>query len=184
MGGQTAKVDAVTAASTPEVAPDDKAGQARAYSREYYFKHREEITNERRQHYNSDSRFREQIKSRVMERYKATQGEKKKVMRELGQESPVRGYNRPRVMQLGGKDILVHSVKEFADKVGRNVQTITAWEEGKVIPPPTVVDEMGRRWYSESHIERISDLSKAFRTNGGRSLSEFKGFIQTKLKKG
>jgi len=95
----------------------------------------------------------------------------------------VRGYNRPRVMSVRGEDILVHCVSEFADRVGRDVQTITAWESNKIIPPPTVTDEMGRRWYGEVHMNFIAELTEKFRSGGGRSLDQFKDLVWKEWKK-
>lgn len=98
-------------------------------------------------------------------------------------QTGVRGYNRPRVKLVGDKDVLVHCVSEFADRVGRDVQTITAWEQNGIIPPPTVTDEMSRRWYSDPHIEFIADVAEEFRANGGRNLGEFKELVWKKWKK-
>jgi DNA-binding transcriptional MerR regulator len=95
----------------------------------------------------------------------------------------VRGYNRPRVMPVNGQDILVHCVSEFADRVGRDVQTITAWEQNGVIPPPTVTDEMGRRWYDEGHMNLIAGIAEQFRSGGGRNLPEFKELVWKSWKK-
>jgi hypothetical protein len=101
--------------------------------------------------------------------------------RELG--PGVRGYNRPRVMAVDGQDSLVHCVSEFADRVGRDVQTITAWEQNKIIPMPTVTDEMGRRWYNEGHMNFVAGLVERFRSAGGRNLDEFKGLVWKEWKK-
>lgn len=101
--------------------------------------------------------------------------------RELG--PGVRGYNRPRVMAVDGEDSLVHCVSEFADRVGRDVQTITAWEQNKIIPMPTVTDEMGRRWYSERHMNFVAGLVESFRSAGGRNLNEFKELVWKEWKK-
>lgn len=95
----------------------------------------------------------------------------------------VRGYNRPRVMSVDGQDILVHCVSEFADRVGRDVQTITAWEQNKIIPAPTVTDEMGRRWYSDGHMNFVAGLVERFRSSGGRNLAEFKELVGKEWKK-
>jgi DNA-binding transcriptional MerR regulator len=98
-------------------------------------------------------------------------------------QTGVRGYNRPRVKLVGDKDVLVHCVSEFADRVGRDVQTITAWEANDIIPPPTVTDEMGRRWYSDPHIEFIAEVADDFKRSGGRNLAEFKELVSKKWKK-
>jgi len=98
-------------------------------------------------------------------------------------QTGVRGYNRPRVKLVGDKDVLVHCVSEFADRVGRDVQTITAWEANSIIPPPTVTDEMGRRWYSDPHIEFIAEVAEEFRASGGRNLADFKELVGKKWKK-
>jgi hypothetical protein len=98
-------------------------------------------------------------------------------------EPGVRGFNRPRVMQVDGQDVLVHCVSEFAHRVGRDVQTITAWEADNIIPPPTVTDEMGRRWYSEPHMVLLSGVAEKFRSDGGRNLADFKGLVAKEWKK-
>lgn len=98
-------------------------------------------------------------------------------------EPGVRGFNRPRVMQVEGQDVLVHCVSEFAHQVGRDVQTITAWEADHIIPPPTVVDEMGRRWYSETHMALLAGVAEKFRSEGGRNLADLKGLVWKEWKK-
>lgn len=155
-----------------------EGGDDKSYFQAYYAKNRDKLSEKRRERYRTDEKYRNQVKQRAMERYLRQREERLKDLEENPQEPRVRGNNFPRVMEIDGKDVLVHGVSEFASRVGRNVQTITAWEGKGVIPTPTVKDDLGRRWYSEEHMDFIASLAREFRSQGGRSLNEFRELIE------
>jgi DNA-binding transcriptional MerR regulator len=156
---------------------ENENGDGKSYFQEYYEKNREVLSKKRRDRYRDDPEYRDQVKKRAMERYLKQREERLKDLEENPQEPKVRGNNFPRVMEIDGKDVLVHGVSEFASRVGRNVQTITAWEAKGIIPAPTVKDDLGRRWYSVEHMDFIASLAREYRSNGGRSLNDFKELI-------
>lgn len=159
------------------------AGTEGKYFQTYYVEHRDQISQKRRERYQSDPEYREEVKRRAMARYAKLRNEKKKAQSKNPKEPEVRGFNRPRVMQVNGQDVLVHCVSAFAERVGRDVQTITAWEQNGIIPNPTVVDEMGRRWYSEAHMDAIATIAREYRASGGRNLAAFKEMVDREWKK-
>jgi DNA-binding transcriptional MerR regulator len=158
-----------------------KEDDGKSYFQAYYAKNRDELSKKRKERYRTDKKYREQVKQRAMDRYMKQREERLKHLEENPQEPRVRGNNFPRVMAIEGKDVLVHGVSEFASRVGRNVQTITAWENKGIIPEPTVRDELGRRWYTEEHMDFIASLAREYRSNGGRSLNDFKELIEASM---
>lgn len=165
--------------------PEKKAAVVpeKQYFQTYYVEHRDQISQKRRQRYQTDPAYREEVKRRAMARYEELRQKKLKEQSKNPREPEVRGFNRPRVMQVAGQDVLVHCVSAFAERVGRDVQTITAWEQNGIIPKPTVVDEMGRRWYSEDHMDFIAALAHEYRSGGGRDLSDFKDMVDKEWKR-
>ena len=150
---------------------------AKTYSRAYYASHREELAERRKKRYQADPQYRDQDKARAMEQYRRRRDERIKARNGEAVIQHVRGYNRPRIFLIGGQSVLVRCVLEFADRLGRNVQTVTAWERRGVIPPPSVVDEMCRRWYTDRHIEVVGLAVKKYHAAGNHRLSELKRIV-------
>lgn len=144
------------------------------YYREYYRKHREELAAKRRRRYADDPEYRERVRTRAVESFRRKRDEKLKAQGGVPKPARSRGFNRPRVMEQDGKSILLHGVGIFADHVGVSVQSITSWEQEKIAPPPTVIDEMNRRWYSDAHINLIAHVVQKFRLEGGRRVADLK----------
>lgn len=170
-----------TESKTAKSENDSKGADEKTYFQAYYAKNRAELSEKRRERYRTDKNYREQVKQRAMDRYLRQREDRLKDLEENPQEPRVRGNNFPRVTEVDGKDVLVHGVSEFATRVGRNVQTITAWEAKGIIPPPSVKDDLGRRWYTEEHMDFVASLAREFRSQGGRSLSEFKELIEASM---
>ena len=170
--------DKAAATEQPKTSPEAQ----RAYHADYYLKHQKEISERRKKRYESDPKYRKRAQRRAMIRHKAIQKAKKEARGPIAPTNPLshgaRKYNKPRVMTIGGKPVLVRGVAEFADRICRDVQTITVWEQKQIIPPPTGTDELNRRWYSDSHIEFIRNQVVAFQASGSRRLADFGALVQ------
>ncbi len=46
-----------------------------------------------------------------------------------------------------------------------------------MIPSATWIDNLGRRWYSEHHMNTIAALALEFRARGGRRLADFQALV-------
>lgn len=183
-----------------------RVGQAVAqtYFQKYYDAHRPEIAKQRHERYHQDKAYRDGVLRRSAERYARIRAEHLTAAAADPVPPRVRGHNRPderavvggeicvRSGRCKGEDahahvpaprewVTVHSVAEFASRLARNVQTVTMWEQRGVLPPPTLVDEIGRRWYAEAHMNTASALVHQFHADGGRSLSELRKFIRAGL---
>lgn len=150
--------------------------KVREYQRKYYEDNRDRISERKRKRYASDPEVRERARKKAMARYIQNRPEG------TG-ERKVRRYNHPRVVMVDGETQLFHCVREFADRAGRNVQTITKWESMEVIPPPPMVDKAGRRWYSEAHMDAIARAVTKYDKSGRRDLSLLKDMIQAEFDK-
>jgi hypothetical protein len=149
--------------------------KAREYQRRYYLKNRDEINARKRERYGSDPKVREAARKRAMARYLTNKPE--------GEGRKVRRYNHPRVVEIGGETVLVHCVREYADGAGRNVQTITKWEEREIVPAPTMVDRAGRRWYSKEHMEAVSKAVEKYDKAGRRDLSLLADMVKAEFER-
>lgn len=150
--------------------------KVREYQRRYYQENREKISKRKRERYASDPKVREAARKKAMARYLQNRSED-------GGERKVRRYNHPRVVVVDGETQLFHCVREFADRVGRNVQTITKWEAMEVIPTPPMVDKAGRRWYSEKHMTAIASAVGKYDKAGRRDLALLKDMVQAEFDK-
>lgn len=168
--------------------PDDTAGGkesgrvgadvANAYYASWYAAHKTELADKRKQRYHSDPKYRQEVLDRSKKRYQKLR-QKKLAERAKNPEPPrTRGRNKPQTKVVDGVEVVLFSVSEFADRVDRNVQTITKWEQDRVIPPPTWIDEYGRRWYSDAHMDTVASTALEFRARGGRRLEDLRALVE------
>lgn len=59
---------------------------------------------------------------------------------------------QPRVFQVGGREVLCRSLGDLLERIKVTESTFIDWERKGLVPSPTHVDELGRRWYSEAYI--------------------------------
>lgn len=145
------------------------------YQKKYYETNRDALSQKRKARYARDPDVRKLAREKALARYEQT--------RSVVKERKVRRYNLPKVVEARGTTCLYHCVRKFADAVGRNVHTITQWERGAVIPKPTMVDEQGRRWYSEGHIALVAAAVKRYDEIGERDLDILKRLVVEERKK-
>ena len=150
--------------------------KTKEYQRRYYVENRDKISARKRRRYAEDPKVREAARKKAMARYLQSKAKN-------GGERKVRSRNHPRVVVVDGETQLFHCVREFAERVGRNVQTITKWEAAEVIPAPPMVDKAGRRWYSEHHMDTIAKAVAKYDKSGRRDLSLLSDFVQAQFNK-
>lgn len=153
------------------------ADVAHSYFSEWYAAHKTELADQRKQRYRDDPEYCRKVLDRSKRRYQKLRQAKLKERAKNPEPPRTRGRNKPRTHEIDGVETTMFSVSEFADRVDRNVQTITKWEQERVIPPPTLIDEYGRRWYSEEHMDSIAAAALEFRARGGRRLEDFRALV-------
>lgn len=154
--------------------------QDATYQQEYYRRNKKRLAARKQARYEADTKYREQIKAKALGKHREKR-EKQLAERKPGWKPKKRGYNKPRVMQLHGKDLFLHSPAEFADLAGVTVQTLSLWEERSVLPPPTIRDEIGRRWYEQHFMKRVAAVVREFKSKGGMRLAALKALIAKAL---
>jgi len=136
------------------------------YNREYYAEHRDKLSEKRKEKYASDPQHREKIKESSRDWYDENKPES------VGPRRG-RGFNRPRVLNVDGEQLLCHCAGEVARRIGIGVQTLSDWERDGIVPPATARDDLKRRWYSEDYIEFLTMCVETIRPECSR-LSVFK----------
>lgn len=153
------------------------------YFAAYYADNKVQISERRKRKYATDPLYREEAKKRALARHHRIREDRPTPSGTDPLAHGARGYNKPRVIVVNGQPILCRGVAEFADRIGRDVQTITVWEGSGVVPPPTGRDELNRRWYSDAHIEFVRGVVLEFQQSGSRRLADFKELVQKRWKK-
>jgi hypothetical protein len=168
-----------TAAKSVKCTPKSKVDKkvAEDYWARYYSAHKEEIAVKRKDRYHRDPEYRRTVLEHSAKRYEKLRQQRLEERASNPQPPRVRGHNRPITKVIDGEELTLHSISEFASRADRNVQTITTWEQKGVIPKATHIDHLGRRWYSEHHMNTIAALSFEFRARGGRRLADFKALV-------
>lgn len=159
---------------------DERVGAdvANTYYASWYAAHKMELADKRKQRYREDPKYRQEVLDRSKKRYQKLRQEKLSERAKNPEPPRTRGRNKPQTKVIGGVKVDLFSVSEFADRVDRNVQTITKWEQDRIIPLPTHIDEYGRRWYSDDHMDTVASTALEFRARGGRRLEDFQVLIE------
>lgn len=156
----------------------ETVGTTETYWDRYWRENREKILAKRRQKYASDPAYREMVKERSRRRWRE---ELRKGGREKGRK-PGKRYLRPKIVVIGGLDVKVHGIGEFADIIGYTIATLKNWEKGGILPQATAVDDFGRRWYSMAFIQWFDGVIEAFRDKGWE-LETFKEAVESEYKR-
>jgi hypothetical protein len=69
-----------------------------------------------------------------------------------------KGPSKPRVVQMGDRDVTMVNLSDAANRVGVSRRTFWNYDEHGVIPENKLVDEKGRRWYPLEFIEFLVPL--------------------------
>ena len=141
------------------------------YWDEYYKKNRGRLLMKHKQLYRNDSEFSDAKKERERRRYRRKTGE------------PAVSKLRDKVLSVGGREIVLHSMGVLAAKLGVCDETVKTWESAEVVPPATLIDDAGRRWYSDAHIEVMKKAVLAWKGVGGGALSRLKELAWTGYEK-
>lgn len=144
---------------------DERRKQQARYWRRYYLTNKARIMLKRRAKYAGDPQFREDLKQRALTAYHTR----------VAQEGrPPKARFKPR---KPNKPLVLYPIGTFAKAVGRSAQSLSIWEAGGIIPPPTLTDAAGRRWYVPAHMKVIAKAVREFAALGGRGLSDLKAAV-------
>jgi len=82
----------------------------------------------------------------------------------------------PKPFRIEGESnlVMLYSVKEVATLCKRGSQTIRKWEKERIIPPATIRDDKGWRWYTEKQAKGLAELVKKYVKQGVSLPEEFK----------
>jgi hypothetical protein len=134
--------------------------------RRYYAAHRTEILKKRRRRYRTDLQYREECQTAARERQQK-KGE--------GEDVP---KLRDRVVQIGGREIVLRSIGVLAGALGVHPETIKLWEQDRIIPVATLIDDAGRRWYTDEAIAKLTEAHVAWKTLGDGRLATLQKLLE------
>lgn len=141
-----------------------------AWDKKWYNANRELLNQKRRKRYRSDPAYRQSVLD-------AQKSDKEKEVVVVRSKARTRArYLRPKVIRVGGKDVLVMSTSVLADALGVTDEAIRQWETDGVIPPATLVDSIGRRWFSARYIHVLKSTPRL------HPLSEWTKVLKEKMR--
>lgn len=73
------------------------------------------------------------------------------------------GNLRHKVVVVADRKVVLESIGVLSDTLGMSSRLIRELEDNGVLPPATMIDDSGRRWYSRKHIGMLKEVS----SNGG-----------------
>lgn len=153
------------------------------YWQKYWTKNRGRILAARKAKYEGDESYRTAVIERAKDRYWKVRSKKAVVQKEVPKR--VREASRtlrPRPCEIGGEVALVHHIAELARRCKVSPETLKIWEDRKVIPPPTMLDDGGRRWYSIAYIEALEGVVE-LHWNSVKGLEDFGKLVKTEFER-
>lgn len=113
--------------------------------KKWYAENKGELNRQRRRRYQTDPVYRQSVLD--------AQAHEKEVVEVRSKPRTRSRYLRPKLVVIGGKEVLVMSLGVLADALGVTGEAVTLWVRDGVVPPATWVDSIGRRWFSATYIK-------------------------------
>jgi hypothetical protein len=163
--------------------PEEKT-MSEEYQKKYWVEKRTTLLASRKSRYANDPEYRAKVIAAAKERYQRLRAQKPVVKRTITKRlAEATRALRPRaVAGPNGKLIMVQHMAELARRCMVSPETLKSWEGRGVIPPPTMLDDHGRRWYSPAYIEVMVGLVE-MHWNGVRNLEDFKKMVLAEFAK-
>lgn len=64
-----------------------------------------------------------------------------------------------KIYEIKGKEVVMYSIGELAEALGRESQTVRKWEQNGTIPPTRFRDKANRRLYPQEIVEGMKEIS-------------------------
>lgn len=132
-------------------------GNTKEYNRKYAKAHRGEILEERKTRYWTDPKYRKKLLDRTRDART-----KNKVLEIRKRDMSLPG-EESRLIVKGDKSIKLFNKAVFARFLGITRVTIDNWHKSGILPP-TDIDELGRFWYREDYMNKVSDAIGRFKS--------------------
>ena len=133
--------------------------------RTYYTKNRAAILRKRKRRYRTDPQYREECRAAAKARQQRLKEDDVPKLRE-------------RVVQIGGRELVLRSIGVLAGALNVHPETIKLWERDRVIPAATLFDNAGRRWYTDETIARLTEAHVAWKTSGDGKLATLQRLVE------
>ncbi len=136
-----------------------KAARDRSdYFRTYYEENREELSDKRRDRYQSDPEYRERAKEAARVYRAKKKAERDRLIAEGKIEPASRGGPRkPVEVQVNGRPALAYTITTVANEVGRSVDALNNWAKSGIFPITPLRSAGGDRLYTTAMILVLKD---------------------------
>lgn len=153
------------------------------YQKRYWEEKRTTLLAKRKKRYDTDPEYRATVIATAKARYQRLRAQKPVVQKTVPKSvAEATRTLRPRAIEVDGKIVMVQHMAELARRCRVSPETLKNWEGRGVIPPPTMLDEHGRRWYSPAYIESMIGLVEAH-WNGVKNMDDFKKMVMSEFAK-
>lgn len=106
--------------------------------------------------YRDDPEYREAMKEYSMDKVKERRKERLKEKRNYTDDRDIEGGWKPRVVD----GVVVYNNTTAGEMVNATRVTMCNWMRDGILPEPTVIDELGRRWFSKKYIDSLRKVLK------------------------
>lgn len=131
----------------------DEARDRSEYQREYYQRRREELSQQRKERYQDDKAYRQEILDRVREYRAERRAERDRLRAEGALPLPQpRGPRPPLRVSLNGVMTVAYTVGGMAELLQRSVDVINYWARIGLLPATPYRSPRGDRLYTEGMV--------------------------------
>ena len=123
------------------------------YYRQYYEDHRDDLSDKRRDRYQTDPEYREKAKA-AARLYRQKKKAERDQLRAEGKLPPARpkGPRKPVEVAVNGSRALAHTITVAAERIGRSVDTLNHWSKVGLLPITPIRSPRGDRLFTDGMI--------------------------------
>lgn len=153
------------------------------YWQQYWATNKQKLLTKRAERYKTDPEYRAKAIERAKLRYQQLKAQKPVVEKTVPKRVAAATRTlRPKAVMVGGKVLMVRHMAELARLCKVSPETLKSWEERGIIPKATMLDDNGRRWYSNEYISVMAKCAEKHWSDV-KELEAFKAVVAAAFKK-
>ena len=88
---------------------------------------------------------------------------------------------KDRVLQIGGREIVLRPIGVLARALDVHPETIKLWERSRIVPVAKLIDDAGRRWYADEAIALLTEAHVAWKASGDGRLATLQQLVEDRM---